>query len=148
VSGNQRLSCAINSSLYYLMSSSSPDLPLSLSPGGLASNGSISSFHIRAKSCNYITSQQVTTGTHFGTASRGCSRRSSPCSPPQRYNCCSTCLFCTILTVLSRFVRHIVQISLRPAGWCNVSSISTSAKRQFDLRHTVQVQSSVIQSQL
>jgi hypothetical protein len=39
VSGNHRLSCAINSSLYYLMSSSSPDLPLSLSPGGLASNG-------------------------------------------------------------------------------------------------------------
>jgi hypothetical protein len=41
VSGNQRLSCAINSSLYYLMSSSSPHLPLSLSPGGLASNGMI-----------------------------------------------------------------------------------------------------------
>ena len=39
VSGNQRLSRAINSSLYYLLSSSSPDLPLSLSPGGLASNG-------------------------------------------------------------------------------------------------------------
>jgi trehalose/maltose hydrolase-like predicted phosphorylase len=43
VSGNQRLSRAINSSLYYLMSSSSPDLPLSLSPGGLASNGIVHS---------------------------------------------------------------------------------------------------------
>jgi len=45
VSGNPRLSRAINSSLYYLLSSSSPDLPLSLSPGGLASNGPPSPQH-------------------------------------------------------------------------------------------------------
>jgi hypothetical protein len=87
VAGNQKLSRAINSSLYYLMSSSSPELPLSLSPGGLASNGVI---HSILNPRLFVTlSTQATTATHSGTANPGCSRHFSLYSPGRRCSCSS-----------------------------------------------------------
>jgi hypothetical protein len=92
VSGNSRLSRAINSSLYYLMSSSSPELPLSLSPGGLASNGTARSSLQPPQPRNYYVTccLQATTATHSGTASRGCFRHCWPFSPGPPFSCCSS----------------------------------------------------------